>query len=50
VAEGVEDAATLNILKELGCIVAQGFGLFRPMLAEQIMESQRPMAIPRSLA
>jgi EAL domain-containing protein (putative c-di-GMP-specific phosphodiesterase class I) len=49
VAECVEDAATLNILKELGCIVAQGFGLFRPMRAEQIMEYQRPMAMQRPL-
>src|SRR5690606_22744851 len=42
VAEGVENAATLKMLKELGCVVAQGFGLFRPMRARDILESQRP--------
>ena len=44
VAEGVEDAATLKMLKDLGCVVAQGFGLFRPMRAEKIMDFQAPAA------
>ena len=44
VAEGVEDAATLKMLKDLGCTIAQGFGLFRPMRAEQVLEFQRPAA------
>lgn len=44
VAEGVEDVATLNMLKELGCRVAQGFGLYRPMRAEQVLEFKRPAA------
>jgi EAL domain-containing protein (putative c-di-GMP-specific phosphodiesterase class I) len=43
VAEGVEDGVTLRILGELGCAVAQGFGLFRPMRAEQILELQQDM-------
>lgn len=43
VAEGVEDGATLRMLTELGCTVAQGFGLFRPMRAEKIMELQQDM-------
>jgi len=47
VAEGVEDAAALAMLKELGCVVAQGFGIFRPMLADEILELQRPAAVPR---
>jgi len=37
VAEGVEDAATLERLRELGCDVAQGFLLGRPMSAAQIV-------------
>ena len=30
VAEGVEDAATLELLSELGCDIAQGYGIGRP--------------------
>jgi EAL domain-containing protein (putative c-di-GMP-specific phosphodiesterase class I) len=33
VAEGVEDDATLAILRALGCDLAQGFGIARPMPA-----------------
>ena len=36
VAEGVEDLATLCVLKELGCDFAQGFGLSRPVPAESL--------------
>ena len=35
VAEGVEDEATLGRLGELGCDVAQGFHISRPLPAEQ---------------
>ena len=31
VAEGVEDGATLDLLRSLGCDFAQGFGIARPM-------------------
>lgn len=44
VAEGVENPATLKMLKDLGCVVAQGFGLFRPMREEKILDLQRPAA------
>ncbi|WP_158611053.1 EAL domain-containing protein [Aurantiacibacter spongiae] len=40
VAEGVEDAETLTKLRENGCLVAQGFGIFRPDRIEKIIESQ----------
>ena len=33
-AEGVEDAATLERLRALGCDHAQGFGIARPMPAQ----------------
>ena len=36
VAEGVEDDSTLMSLREMGCDVAQGFGLGRPVPADQI--------------
>ncbi len=36
IAEGVEDAATLARLRELGCDVAQGFGIARPMPLDQL--------------
>lgn len=36
VAEGVEDDATLSVLAELGCDIAQGYGISRPMPGEEI--------------
>ncbi|MFC3099144.1 EAL domain-containing protein [Alteraurantiacibacter palmitatis] len=41
VAEGVEDEATLAILREMGCVVAQGFGISRPVTLEEIDHFQR---------
>jgi hypothetical protein len=35
-AEGIEDQATWNRLSDLGCDVAQGFFLCRPMPADQL--------------
>jgi diguanylate cyclase (GGDEF)-like protein/hemerythrin-like metal-binding protein len=37
VAEGVEDAATLEYLKGLGCDIAQGYYIARPMTAEDLV-------------
>lgn len=37
VAEGVEDAGTLQLLRESGCRIAQGYGLGRPTSMEQIV-------------
>jgi len=37
VAEGVEDAATLALLRELGCDRAQGYGIGRPMPATDVV-------------
>jgi EAL domain-containing protein (putative c-di-GMP-specific phosphodiesterase class I) len=36
VASGVEDEATLNQLRELGCDAVQGFLLSRPLSAEDV--------------
>ena len=37
-AEGVEDEATWRMLKELGCDLAQGFWISKPMAADELME------------
>jgi EAL domain-containing protein (putative c-di-GMP-specific phosphodiesterase class I) len=37
VAEGVEDARTWDLLRLLGCDLAQGYFISRPMLAEQVL-------------
>jgi diguanylate cyclase (GGDEF)-like protein len=43
VAEGIEDAPTLAALSEIGCDLAQGYHLARPMSADAITRSlQRP--------
>ena len=36
VAEGVETATQLEVLRELGCLRAQGFWFSRPVTAEEI--------------
>jgi len=41
VAEGVEDEATLERLRTLGCDVVQGFFLSRPLAADQVMAWMR---------
>jgi EAL domain-containing protein (putative c-di-GMP-specific phosphodiesterase class I) len=38
VAEGVEDAATLDLLKALGCDMAQGYHIARPMDARAAIQ------------
>ncbi|RJY09276.1 EAL domain-containing protein [Aurantiacibacter aquimixticola] len=41
VAEGVEDAATLTILRDSGCLVAQGFAISRPVEFTKILSYQK---------
>ena len=51
VAEGIEDGATLQALRELGCDVAQGFYLGRPVVADRILAESRvapPTAGPKA--
>ena len=43
VAEGVEDAQTLTMLRESGCQVAQGFGISRPVGFTEILEFHEVM-------
>jgi EAL domain-containing protein (putative c-di-GMP-specific phosphodiesterase class I) len=38
VAEGIENAACLELLKEMGCDTAQGYFISRPVSAEAITE------------
>ncbi len=38
VAEGVETEAAMDMLREMGCDVAQGFGIGKPMTAEAFQE------------
>ncbi len=40
VAEGVEDAQTLTQLRDFGCLVAQGFGISRPIPIDKILSYQ----------
>jgi diguanylate cyclase (GGDEF)-like protein len=41
VAEGIEDAAQLDRLRELGCALGQGYHLHRPLSAEATVELMR---------
>jgi len=38
VAEGIEDAATLQLLNEWGCMLGQGFYLSKPLPINQFAE------------
>lgn len=40
VAEGVEDEGTLTLLRESGCLVAQGFAISRPVKFDKILSFQ----------
>ena len=40
VAEGVENGATLLLLRDSGCQVAQGFGISRPIALEEVLRFQ----------
>lgn len=46
IAEGVEDEATLELLREMGCDMAQGFHIGVPTAAEEFLESIAASAIP----
>jgi EAL domain-containing protein (putative c-di-GMP-specific phosphodiesterase class I) len=37
VAEGIEERAHYEVLRELGCDVGQGYWIARPMPAEQLL-------------
>ena len=41
VAEGVEDAGTLTLLRDSGCVVAQGFAISKPLPFERILEDHK---------
>jgi diguanylate cyclase (GGDEF)-like protein len=44
VAEGIEDVATLDLLSELGCDVAQGYYISRPMPAHKLSFQQESLS------
>ena len=48
VAEGIEDAATYEALKGLGCALGQGFHIARPMAADALQEWLRERCDPGS--
>jgi diguanylate cyclase len=48
-AEGVEDATTLELLRQIGCDHAQGYFIARPMPAEAMLAWMRKQ-LPRPLA
>jgi diguanylate cyclase (GGDEF)-like protein len=53
VAEGVEDAATGAVLAELGCDVAQGYAIARPMPVDAFLEwlvTPRPFLLEQTRA
>jgi diguanylate cyclase (GGDEF)-like protein len=46
VAEGVEDRDALDLLRELGCDIAQGYGIGRPVPAADVIVDRRPQSAP----
>ncbi|MCB2067049.1 MAG: EAL domain-containing protein [Erythrobacter sp.] len=47
VAEGVEDAGTLTLLRDSGCLVAQGFAISRPVTFDKILDFHRSSRIEK---
>ena len=45
VAEGVETVEQLNILKEIGCHIAQGYFISKPKLAKEVMNYSKTAII-----
>jgi EAL domain-containing protein (putative c-di-GMP-specific phosphodiesterase class I) len=50
VAEGVEDAATLAVLRDMGAAQAQGYYFDKPMPLEQLMRSPLAQRLARGYA
>lgn len=48
VAEGVEDAATLELLRAMGCDHAQGYHVSRPMPASDALQSAVQATVPQA--
>jgi EAL domain-containing protein (putative c-di-GMP-specific phosphodiesterase class I) len=48
VAEGVEDGDTLAWLEGLGCDVAQGYHIGRPMAPDAVVEVVEQRRVPRT--
>jgi len=48
IAEGVEEVEHGSLLLELGCEVAQGYGIARPMPAERIPAWARSWSSPKA--
>ncbi len=46
VAEGIEDDATLDLLTELGCDLAQGYFIGRPKPAHELAFGRSPAGTP----
>ena len=46
VAEGIEDVDTLNLLSDLGCDIAQGYFISRPMPANKLSFQPESLATP----
>jgi EAL domain-containing protein (putative c-di-GMP-specific phosphodiesterase class I) len=46
VAEGIEDVATLELLSDLGCDIAQGYFISRPMPANKLSFQQAALPAP----
>jgi len=43
VAEGIEDAATWDLLEQIGCDIGQGYHIGRPVSATELIQSFRPL-------
>lgn len=46
-AEGVETAQAFNLLQSMGCDMAQGFGIARPMPVDQTLDFLRDFTAPK---
>jgi EAL domain-containing protein (putative c-di-GMP-specific phosphodiesterase class I) len=48
IAEGIEDRETLDLLRQLGCDIAQGYHLGKPMRFKDLATMVFPSRTPRA--
>jgi EAL domain-containing protein (putative c-di-GMP-specific phosphodiesterase class I) len=50
IAEGIEDAVTFDLLRDMGCDMAQGYYIGMPVPADEFIANLSRQSLPQPLA